>query len=422
MKVKEKVFKWVVGAMGILLIGYGFLLWQRKATSPPADMKLYFSVSTQLSEGKIPYRDFTVEYPPLALLPLVVPHLVTAGMTLDYRAYSLLYLLETFLLLLLIAFALLQVARFWPDSLSPWRLLAVYLLLIILSKDFVFWRYDLFPAWLTLLAFLAVLKKQPLLAGIWIGLAIMAKLYPVILIPVLLVYYLAGHQYRASVRLVAGTGLAVALVLVPVVFLSGNQVFSFLTYHQLRGLQIESLAGGLVLLGHVTDLSRVSTVFNYGAFHLEASGVELVLKALPGLFLAAFCALLAGCWFRFRREYGQTGAISADSLLRFLLAALLVFITTNKVFSPQYLIWLLPFVLFLRVKQIAWVAFIFLLTTLVYPVFYPQLVDPTVFGVLLLTARNGFVLFFFVQLVRKKRNAAHQDLVLQLSESKQTTK
>ncbi len=388
--------------MGILLLSYGFLLWQRKATAPPADMKLYFSVSTQLSEGKIPYRDFTVEYPPLALLPLVLPHLVTAGLTLDYRAYSMLYLLETFSLLLLIAFTVQQVARFWPESLPPWRLLAVYLLLIILSKDFVFWRYDLFPAWLTLLAFLAVLKKQPLLAGMWIGLAIMAKLYPVMLVPVLLVYYLAGQQYRASVRLVAGTGLAVALVLLPVVFLSGNQVFSFLTYHQLRGLQIESVAGGLVLLGHLTDLSRVSTAFNYGAFHLEASGVGPVLKALPGLFLVAFSGLLALGWFRFRLEYGQTGTVSADSLLRFLLGALMVFISTNKVFSPQYLIWLLPFVLFLSVKQIAWMGFIFLLTTLVYPVFYPKLVDPTVFGVLLLTARNGFFLFFFVHVLRKK--------------------
>ncbi|WP_165840987.1 glycosyltransferase family 87 protein [Larkinella punicea] len=403
MKVKETVFKWVAGAMGILLLSYGFLLWQRKATAPPADMKLYFSVSTQLSEGKIPYRDFTVEYPPLALLPLAIPHLLTAGLTLDYRAYSLLYLLETFLLLLLIAFTLQQVARLWPESLSPWRLLAVYLLLVILSKDFVFWRYDLFPAWLTLLALLAVLKKQPLLAGMWIGLAIMAKLYPVILVPVMLVYYLAGQQYRASVRLVAGTGLAVALVLLPVVLLSGNQVFSFLTYHQLRGLQIESVAAGLVLLGHLTDLTRVSTEFNYGAFHLEASGVGPVLKALPVVFLAAFSGLLALGWFRFRREYGQTGTVSADSLLRFLLGALLVFISTNKVFSPQYLIWLLPFVLFLPVKQIAWMGFIFLLTTLVYPVFYGQLVDPTVFGVLLLTARNGFFLFFFVYILRKKR-------------------
>jgi hypothetical protein len=401
--VKGKVFKWAVGAMAILLISYGFLLWQRKATSPPADMKLYFSVSTQLSEGKIPYRDFTVEYPPLALLPLVIPQLVAAGVTLDYRAYSLLYLLETFLLLLLIAFTLLQVARFWPDLSSPWRLLAIYLLLVILSKDFVFWRYDLFPAWLTLLALLAVLKKQPLLAGVWIGLAIMAKLYPVILVPILLVYYLAGQQYRASVRVMAGTGLAVGLVLMPVVFLSGNQVFSFLTYHQLRGLQIESVAGGLVMLGNVTDLSRVSTEFNYGAFHLKANGIAPVLKALPGLFLVALSGLLALCWFRFRREYRHTGAVSADSLLRFLLAALLVFISTNKVFSPQYLIWLLPFVLFLPVKQIALVGFIFLLTTLVYPVFYPQLVDPTVFGVLLLTARNGLVLFFFAQIVQKNR-------------------
>ncbi|GAB3904836.1 glycosyltransferase family 87 protein [Larkinella knui] len=387
--------------MAFSLLVYSFLMWQRKSASAQGDMKVYHSIATQLSEGKIPYRDFTVEYPPLALVPLVMPHLVSLETDLDYRTYAFLYTLDSLLLMLAFAVVLLQVARRWPNALSRWQLLSVYLLFIILSRDFLLWRYDLFPALLTLLAFSAVLLGQPLRAGIWLGLAITAKLYPVILVPVMLVYYVVGRQYRASLALLAGTGLSILLVVVPMMILSDNRVFSFLTYHQLRGLQIESSAAGLLMMVHLPDLTQVSTEFNYGAFHLLAAGVDPVLKVLPWLFLAIFGGLLALFAFRLQRDYRRSGAVSAESLLVCLLATLLIFIITNKVFSPQYLIWLLPFVLFLRVQQIAVVGVIFLLTNLVYPVFYPRLVDPTVFGVLLLNGRNLLVIGLLVQLLKK---------------------
>ncbi|RRB04872.1 glycosyltransferase 87 family protein [Larkinella rosea] len=399
MAIKKDFTSWCVFALGLLLIAYGFLKWQRNSLTGQGDMQLYYSVSSQLFAGKIPYRDFKVEYPPLALLPMVIPNILAFETELGFRRYVFLYMLEMLLLAGGFAVVLLKMSAFWPNRLTAWQLLLVYLLLVFLCRDLVLWRYDLFPAFLTLLTTLAVLRNRPLIAGFWLGLAIMAKLYPVILFPVFAMYYLTEKQVRASVLLTIGTGFALLIVGIPALILSDNQVFSFLTYHQLRGLQIESTASGFLLLIHLPDLKSVSVVFNFGAFHVMAPGAEFILKALTGLFLLGICGTLAVFGLRFRREYKQFGTIPSPRLLASLLAVMLVFISINKVFSPQYLIWLLPFVFFLPFRQLALVGAVFLLTNLVYPVFYPALIDLKPLAIVLLNVRNLLVVLLLGQLV-----------------------
>lgn len=347
----------------------------------------------------MPYRDFKVEYPPLALLPLVVPNILTFGSKLDFRTYAFLYTLEMLILVAWFAVVLLKLAKLGQNHLTVWEFLLVYLVLILLSRDLVLWRYDLVPAFLTLLTTWAVLRNRPLTAGVWLGLAIMVKLYPVILFPVFVVYYLIGKQIRASILLAIGTGFTLLIVGIPALILSDNQVFSFLTYHQLRGLQIESIGSGLLLLFHLPDLTQVNTVFNFGALHITAPGDELILNALPWLFLFSFSSILGFSGLRFWREYKLSGLVSSESLLSSLLLALLVFISINKVFSPQYLIWLVPFVFFMRFWQLALLVAIFLLTRLVYPVFYSDLINLKPLAIVLLNIRNLLVILLLGQLL-----------------------
>src|SRR5438132_475729 len=48
------------------------------------DLSIYYQDSLQLLRGRIPYRDFALEYPPLALLPFVLPRLATFGLRIDF--------------------------------------------------------------------------------------------------------------------------------------------------------------------------------------------------------------------------------------------------------------------------------------------------------------------------------------------------
>src|SRR3712207_7018760 len=90
--------------------------------------------------------------------------------------------------------------------------------------------------------------------------------------------------------------------------------------------------------------------FNYGALHLVSPLADGALKWLPLAFIAVFGVVLACALARFRQEH-VAGGIADASLVAYVVAALLALIVTNKVFSPQYLIWLLPFAPLLPLRQ-----------------------------------------------------------------------
>jgi len=75
-------------------------------------------------------------------------------------------------------------------------------------------------------------------------------------------------------------------------------------------------------------------------------------------------ALLGGClWVYWRQARGKL------SIGQAFLACLCAVIVTNKIFSPQYLVWLLPIAATVDGFSLVWIA-ICLLTTLDFPILY----------------------------------------------------
>src|SRR5207247_1462635 len=91
-----------------------------------------------------------------------------------------------------------------------------------------------------------------------------AKLYPIVLLPIFGAYYLAGSDRRALLRLALGSAGALALFLL----ITPTNMLSFLRYHELRGLQVESLPAGAIVLAHTLGMTAARLDFNYGALHL----------------------------------------------------------------------------------------------------------------------------------------------------------
>ena len=86
------------------------------------------------------------------------------------------------------------------------------------------------------------------------------------------------------------------------------------------------------------------------------------------------------------------------------IALLLIFIATGKVFSPQYLIWVIPLLAYSGAFDVLWLVVwggISLLTTIIYPYFYTRIIDsariPYLPGFIqIVSARN--MLFVFLTL------------------------
>jgi predicted membrane-bound dolichyl-phosphate-mannose-protein mannosyltransferase len=394
-------------ALVISLLAFPFVLLTFLAFLPlpsffrwhEGDLWLYYDSGRKLMQGQLPYRTFPLEYPPLALLPFVLPHVLALGQQLSFTNYVRLFLLENALLSTLVALVLVQVVLHWQGRRNSVSVLIVYALLIALGVPLLPWRYDLFPALLTLLALLSVMISCPMLAGSWLGLGILAKLYPIFLLPIFSAYYLVGKRYRALLRMLLGSFSATILPLLPLILSEPRELLSFLLYHQMRGLQIESLPAGVIILADALRLTKAKLVHNYGALHLDSPPTNITLKLLPFLLILVFGVVLVNCLSRFWEERVRYGEITSESLVAYVVAALLAFIATNKIFSPQYIVWLLPFAPLLRLRQAVLLLAIWTITIIIFPFAYEDLLAMRPAPVLLLNLRNILVIILLLWLL-----------------------
>jgi hypothetical protein len=407
----------ITGLMGfqfVALLLIAFLTLNYFRLQHLTDLKLYYNFSLSLMQGQFPYRDFPLEYPPLALLPIVLPQLFNPF---GFRGYVVLFFVENALFCILVAWVLWRIASSLRFRHRSMQVLVSYVLLVIVSAPLLPWRYDLFPALLTLLALLSVVAGHPvlvgdqrsfkrlytretgfprtlqnqfsgLLVGFWLGLGIAAKLYPVVLLPIFSLYYLVKREYLTLLRVILGTFVTTGLILLPFALVGSERFLSFLKYHQHRGLQLESLSSGLILLINKLGGTEVQLINNYGAAHLISPLADNVLKWLPFTFLFMFGVVIFSCFNCFRREQARLGTVTTESLVAYVTVTLLIFIATNKVFSPQYIIWLLPFAPLLRLRQIGLFIVICIATFLIFPFFYWKLINLDLDLILLLNLRN----------------------------------
>jgi hypothetical protein len=94
---------------------------------------------------------------------------------------------------------------------------------------------------------------------------------------------------------------------------------------------------------------------------------------------------------RFRSERRVMGMPQLPTLVAYVVAVVIALLVTNKVFSAQYLLWMLPFGCLLPRRQTAVVIAIAALSILVFPLSYGDLVDLEPSAIGLLVARNALL-------------------------------
>jgi uncharacterized membrane protein len=254
------------------------------------------------------------------------------------------------------------------------------------------WRYDSFPALLTALGLLALVRSRAAWAGVWLGLGAVAKIYPIFLLGLFAAYYLAGGERRSLFRLLCAGVTAAALVMAPFRLIAPDQWLSFLAYHQERGFEIESSVAAALWLAHVLDWVPAVVVYNFSAFHISSPIASSFQQWTGPVLMLAVGGTILFYLERFRGEANCTASVRLKTLATATLVVLLVSVIVSKVFSPQYIIWFIPFVALLPWRAVVVFLVIEALTIYVYPFHFRELLDGALVPTLAVNCRNLLVI------------------------------
>lgn len=371
----------VIAALGAALFAACFLLLHAGPLDSYeiVDTPVYQSYGDAMLDGRVPYRDFELEYPPGALPVFLLPSLAPAD---DYRA--------AFELLMVLcgagAVALAVLALGFAGASTPKLAAAAAVAGVapLALGSVVLTRFDLWPALLVAGALAALAGGRDRLGLGLLALAVAAKLYPVVLAPLALTYVARRSGGRRAGVCLGVFALVLAACLLPFLALAPGGLADALERQTGRPLQIESLGSSLLLAAHRAGWYEPTIVSSYGSQNLVGGLPDAVAAAQTALQLAAVAGI--SLLFMLRRN-DAAGLLSASA------AVAAAFVAFGKVLSPQFLIWLVPLVpLALGRRGVAASALLLaalVLTRLWFPTGYWNLVALAPGETWLLLARNG---------------------------------
>jgi hypothetical protein len=287
------------------------------------DVHIYQGYAERFLHGDLPYRDVFVEYPPGAFAVFMPP--TALGASHYNAAFKSLMALCGLATILLAALVLVEL------GVARGRLFAAVALLALapialgpISLN----TYDAWPALLTVLALYLFLRGHDPPAAGALGLAVSAKVYPLVLLPLAGIYV----WRRAGPRRVAVAGavfLAIAAaVVVPFAAYDLHGVASSFRSQAERGLQIESLGASLLLAADRLGLYDAKVVETTGVAGRNLSGSLPDAAAVVTLVLEALAVLAV--WFLYARARDARARLPVAFA-----AAVAGFLAFTKVFSPQ---------------------------------------------------------------------------------------
>jgi glycosyl transferase family 87 len=326
---------WIAAAAGAVLLGisfYALIAWLEHGQL--SDVGGYQEHANAIRAGQVPYRDFPFEYPPAALPPMLLP---------AYMSWS--YATSFAVLMGVCGAACIAAARSALSAVGAgtartWAvLLAIGVAPLVLGSLFDT-RFDLWPTLLAVGALAALVGERPVLSGALLGLGFAAKLWPAVLLPLALVHLWRRKGRAAALAHLAAFVAVAAACFLPFAIIAPDGLHAMFADQLGRPLQVESLGAAVLMAGEHLGMHPLATINSHGAQALSGHGAGLAANLSTVLEIGAVVAV----WIVFARRRDPDG----EAVLLAAAAAVAALIAFDKVLSPQYLIWLVPFVFLVR--------------------------------------------------------------------------
>ena len=338
---------------GLMVISQNELLHRMQQWKLPSGL-IHF-VAAQRSNQ--PYHALPYEYP----WPVLIPF--SLGLVVPAHWYQCVFAIVMLLLVGSLYLALLH----WRSRSSA---LAYSLYLLVGGWATAVARFDMLPATLTLFAVICAERKRWNWAFVCLALAIFLKFYSIAL---LVPFFLALQQerqgkwyaWRRWMPLAVFGGICLLTIGISL-FLSVAGTLTPLVFFNSRPVQIESLSASILWVFSLLGKTSLTYVHTFGSINVLGT---LSSNILSRMILALIASLAYTWWLQWRGHL---------DLAMTCLLTLLTVIVTNKVFSPQYLIWVIPLAAYIGQGDRRWLLFwtvAGLLTSWAYPYIYTMVSD-----------------------------------------------
>jgi uncharacterized membrane protein len=298
-------------------------------------LALYYA--EHLNTGAVPYFDWPVEYPVLTggfmgLLGLPVHDLALHNPSLNQGEAF--YNLNA---LVLSAFGIAAIAAVLAlRRRRPWDAAMFALAPALVVTATVNW--DLLAVGLTVFFVYAWARRRPWLAGIMLGLAVATKFYPFLFAGPMLVLALRTGRWRAALTTVGAAAATWFAVNAPVFLFAREGWARFFVLSNSRGVDW----GTLWYMGTHVELPRGTGIPFVNDLAADIPLLNLIIYGL----LALLC--LGVAWLALT-------APRAPRLSQLLFLVVAIFLLTSKVWSQQFVLWLIPLAVLARPR---WGAFL----------------------------------------------------------------
>jgi len=332
-------------------------------------------------ERLLPYRDFSFEYPPLAIIFFAIPRIFANNPIFYARLFNIFALLTVAFLAWLIR----------KKNKNPF----IFLTAATALFPFIIERYDIFVSAIVFLAVLFIDKKKYLAGWLLLAVGVLAKLYPFVLAPL---FFMKNKSLKNVVIFLffifVGFGYP---------FFQFKQGFmEFIQFQKTRSLQAESFYSLYLYPRAVINKEKINRIYNKKFFEIEFESEEKKELWIKISNYGLAILLLLSCFAVYLRK--------KESIFALAIIPITAFIIGNKVFACQYLIWVIPFIPFLRKTDIIFFTTSFFLTIWYYG-FYSELgysieaaniFQKELPAIQIILLRNIFILIVFIRLLIQK--------------------
>lgn len=262
----------------------------------------------------------------------------------------------------------------WGHKYSPW----VFLLITIATGPILFYRFELITTLLVLLSWGAWQKKRYVGSAVFLGVATAVKVYPVVILPLLLMEVVKEKNWNKLIRVALAYVAGGLFVTGLFIWFGGNLegIQSSLEFHELKPIGLEGIWGTVIPLAQQVGGIPLRMTPGYGV-HGFTSDLPILTAGFLNWFWVVPYGVVLGLvlWFWRRRNYGSAGVW---------MVLLMAFVLLGKVVNPQYLWWfavwlpLVPLKWFSKQEWILIVAATLLglgLTQIIYPLNYSAFLD-----------------------------------------------